>query len=132
MKRRDATGRRFPVGRRRSGMTHTLIAALCLSVFICGPAQADESTDTAEEVSLGIASVILTFPYGTGKLLYAGMGGIVGGFSWILSGGNTETAKSIWDPSLHGTYVITPDHLRGRKPVRFFGTPFYEDDEYTP
>ncbi len=133
MKRCNPASERRPLGRRRApAITRALVAALCLSVFIGGPARAADNPGTAEEVGLGIASVILTIPYGVSKLLYAGLGSVVGGFSWILSGGNTDTAESIWNPSLHGTYVITPDHLRGRKPIRFIGRVSSRDDDYMP
>ena len=54
---------------------------------------------------------------------------MIGGVTWVLSGGDTEAAESVWDASLHGTYVITADHLQGRKPIRFFGQPPDRDDE---
>ncbi len=129
MKRNDHTGGPCPIGRRATGMTRTLTAALCLVVCVCGPAQAAERDDTAEEVSLGVASTIVTIPYGAAKILYAGLGGVIGGFAWALSGGDMDAAESVWDASLHGTYVITPDHLRGKKPIRFSGVSPYQDDE---
>ena len=48
-------------------------------------------------------------------------GGIVGGLAYAFSGGDDKAAKSIWTTSLYGTYIITPDHLRGDKPIRFLG-----------
>jgi hypothetical protein len=48
-------------------------------------------------------------------------GGIVGGLAYVFSGGNENAAKSIWTTSMYGTYIITPDHLRGDKPIRFLG-----------
>ena len=110
-------------------MTRALVATLVLVMFLCSSAQAADNGDSAEDVGLGIASAIVTIPYGTSKILYAGMGGVIGGFAWILTGGNTEAAEAVWGASLHGTYVITPDHLRGRKPVRFFGRSPYQYDE---
>jgi len=90
-------------------------------------AQAEEPPDKMTEAGLGAASALLTIPYGVTKIVYAGLGGIVGGFTWALTGGNTEVAEEVWEPSFYGTYVITPDHLRGNEPVRFFGKPPYED-----
>lgn len=74
-----------------------------------------------QEVALGVASFAATIPYGATKLVYAGLGAIVGGFTYLLSGGNFESAASVWNPSLRGTYVLTPEHLTGATPIRFIG-----------
>jgi hypothetical protein len=63
-------------------------------------------------------STLLYFPL---KAVFAIGGGIVGGLAYVFSGGNEQAAKSIWDTSLYGTYVITPDHLQGNRPIRFLG-----------
>jgi hypothetical protein len=55
------------------------------------------------------------------KAVFAIGGGIVGGLAYAFSGGNEQAAKSIWDTSLYGTYIITPDHLQGNRPIRFLG-----------
>lgn len=130
MKRRDPTNGRGTFKQPTSRMTRSLGVLLCLFVFTCGPVQAEEGGEsTVEEAGLGVASAILTVPYGVSKMLYAGMGGVVGGFAWVLSGGDTEAAEPVWDASLNGTYVITPEHLRGKKAVRFFGRPSSPDDD---
>ncbi len=131
MKRCDPTSKRLPVGRRMPGMAQALMVALCLYVFGCGSVQAAEELDTSafETAGVGIVSIVATTFYFPGKLIYAGLGGIVGGFGLVLSGGDSETAESIWNSSLNGTYVITPEHIRGHKPVRFIGTDSPEDDE---
>jgi hypothetical protein len=58
------------------------------------------------------------FPF---KAAFAIGGGIVGGLAYVFSGMSEQTAKNIWIPSMYGTYVITPEHLSGDRPVRFFG-----------
>jgi hypothetical protein len=67
------------------------------------------------------ASVLSTILYAPFKVAFAIGGGIVGGLAYAFSGGNENAAKSIWTTSLYGTYLITPDHLRGDKPIRFLG-----------
>ncbi len=127
--RRDYSRGRRPVGRQAPWMT-TALAALCLLAPV-GAARAD-SGDITEFAGVGIASAILTVPYAACKILYAGTGSVIGGFTWILSGGDTDAAQSVWEHSLYGTYVITPDHLRGLKPVRFSGRPRHRDDGNAP
>ena len=80
-----------------------------------------EEGNTAADMGLGIASFVTTLPYGAVKLAYAGLGAIVGGFTYLLTAGNQDAAESVWDKSLLGTYVLTPAHLTGEKPIRFIG-----------
>lgn len=93
---------------------------------------ANEQTEsTGAQYGFGTASVFLSLPYGLGKFLFATLGGIFGGFTYAFSGGNEKAAKSVWDTSMRGTYVITPEHLKGEKTVRFFGVPAETADAAT-
>jgi hypothetical protein len=83
---------------------------------------------TGAQYGLGTASVFLSIPYGLGKFLFATLGGIFGGFTYAFSGGNQKAAKSVWNTSMRGTYVITPEHLKGERAVRFLGVPPEEED----
>ena len=107
-----------------------LLLALC-TVTIAPSAWSQESTGAASSVSTeggdtssaGMqvaagASTLLYFPL---KAAFAITGGIVGGLAYAFSGGNEHVAKSIWTTSLYGTYIITPDHLQGNRPIRFLG-----------
>ena len=110
-----------------------LVLALChLSMIPSGWAQdatgqpqpvvnEDPSQSTASGAGMQAASWLVTIPYGAVKVAFAIGGGIVGGFAWLFSGGNDEAAQAVWVTSVYGTYVITPDHLNGDKPVRFLG-----------
>jgi hypothetical protein len=106
------------------------LTVLQLAVITPGwPQQMDEdpSQSTASQFGLGASSFFLTIPYGLAKVVYATLGGIIGGFTYALTGGNDRAAKAVWDSSLRGTYVITPDHLKGDKAVRFLGVPGESD-----
>ena len=91
----------------------------------------ERTESTGSQYGLGAASVFLSIPYGLGKFLFATFGGLFGGFTYVFSGGNAKAAKSVWDTSMRGTYIITPDHLRGDKTVRFLGVP-REGDQSEP
>lgn len=101
--------------------------ATMIGTPLAASAAEDESNKT-EEALLGLGSGLLTIVYLPAKVVYAALGGIVGGFAYALTGGDMETAKSVWEPSFYGTYVITPSHLKGEEPVRFFGVSPYEDE----
>ena len=110
-------------------MVGILLTTLCnLVVLPMGWAQTTEGEgpSQATEAGLGLASGVLTLVYLPAKTAYAGLGGIIGGFTYALTGGDLETAKSVWEPSFYGTYVVTPAHLKGEEPVHFFGTSPYE------
>ena len=92
---------------------------------------AEEESSQSNEAALGIGSALLTVVYFPCKIVYPALGGIVGTFTYALTGGDTDTAKSVWEPSFYGTYVITPDHLKGNEPVRFYGTSPYEEESLT-
>ena len=88
----------------------------------------EETESTPAQYGLGVASVFTSIPYSIGKFAFATMGGIFGGFTYLFSAGNEKAAKSVWDTSMRGTYVITPRHLKGEEPVRFFGVPPVRDE----
>ena len=72
-------------------------------------------------VGYGAGSLATNILYIPAKLVYALFGGIVGGGAWCLTGGNTQTANTIWRSSLGGDYVVTPDMLAGKEPIHFSG-----------
>jgi hypothetical protein len=88
-----------------------------------GSPAADASTGTPSGVGMQAASAVATILYFPFKAAFAIGGGVVGGLAYAFSGGSEQTAKNIWIPSIYGTYIITPDHLKGDKPVRFLGVP---------
>lgn len=84
---------------------------------------------TGTQYGLGAASVFLSIPYGIGKFVFATLGGIFGGFTYAFSAGNDKAARAVWDTSMRGTYLITPEHLKGEKAVRFLGVPPEDEEE---
>jgi hypothetical protein len=98
-------------------------AALGLLIALTGnSALAEEISETSPKgAGLQAASFFATVPYGALKVAYALVGGIVGGLTWALTGGNTEAAKAVWIPSMTGHYIVQPENLTGEKPLHFMG-----------
>jgi hypothetical protein len=107
-----------------------IVLALCTVTMVpsawsqdATPPPSSDSSEGGSASSAGMqaAAGLLTIPYVVCKAAFAIGGGIVGGLAYAFSGGNENAAKSIWTTSMYGTYIITPDHLRGDKPIRFLG-----------
>jgi hypothetical protein len=114
--------------RRRSAVVVVLMMTFALALVPVGVGHLDSqafaaegSAESSHGVGIKVASWLLTIPYCLGKVVYAVTGSVVGGFTYVLSGGNTEAAKAVWTSSLHGTYIIRPEHLKGDEPVQFVG-----------
>ena len=111
-------------------VTAFLLLALCTLTMVPS-AWSQESTappssegtegGNASSAGMQVAAGFSTLLYLPLKLAFAIGGGVVGGLAYAFSGGNEQAAKSIWNTSLYGTYLITPDHLQGNRPIRFLG-----------
>ncbi len=76
-----------------------------------------------EDAGWGSLTVLSNVVYMPAKLCYATLGGLTGGFAFALTGGDLQTAETVWVTSMGGTYVITPSMLQGQEPIAFTGTP---------
>lgn len=72
-------------------------------------------------VGYGVGSAASNIVYVPAKVVYAVLGGLVGGAGYVLTAGNSQTADTIWRSSLGGDYVITPDMLAGKQQIHFSG-----------
>jgi type IV secretory pathway VirB2 component (pilin) len=100
----------------------TLLTALILcGLLTTPPAYAAQTQSGTSQLVTGAACFIVTPVYGAFKLAFAGVGTIAGGLTWLFTGGDYYSAKKVWDASQKGTYIITPDHLNGSKPIEFVG-----------
>jgi hypothetical protein len=97
----------------------SLLAALALSLVLSGTARAEASD--AEGVGYGVGSALASVVYGPAKIVYAGVGSVVGGLAWALTGGDTTVSTPIFESALYGDYVVTPDVLKGERPLEFVG-----------
>ncbi len=101
-----------------------LLACAVLLALAPRVALADDSMES--EAGLGAASALCSLLYGPTKVLYATAGLLFGGLAWGLSGGDGDVLRAVVTPAVRGDYVVTPSHLRGERPIEFFG----KDPEY--
>jgi hypothetical protein len=101
------------------------VGGSCLALatsFATLPACADDASSSVDsEAGIGVAAVLVSLVYTPAKLLYAVGGGAVAGMAYLASAGDQDVTEPILTPSLRGDYVVTPEHLRGEKPLEFFG-----------
>ena len=98
-----------------------VVGLMVISQLAMTPSVRAEST--ASQAGTGIGAFFATLLYTPAKMVYAILGGLAGGAAYGLSGGDEVAACRIWTPSIRGTYVLTPGHLRGEEPIRFAGLP---------
>ncbi len=104
----------------------SLIIAFC-AITMVPPAWSQETSlsssegGSASSAGMQAAAGLLTIPYVVCKAAFAIGGGIVGGLTYVFTGGNENAAKSVWTTSMYGTYILTPEHLQGDRPIRFLG-----------
>ena len=69
----------------------------------------------------GAAALFGNLLYIPAKLVYAILGGMVGGGTWLITAGNTQAANTVWRSALGGDYVLTPQMVAGQQPINFSG-----------
>lgn len=110
----------------KSGLMRVIVVLVALSLCLAPVARAQDKNggeNPAADIGLGVASFLCSVPYGAVKVSMAILGGVVGGFTYLLSGMDKRAAESVWYTTMDGDYLVTPDHLRGKKELRFTGVP---------
>ena len=117
-------------------VTVSLLLTLC-TVTMAPAAWSQESTappssessegGSASSAGMLAAAGLSTLLYFPLKAAFAIGGGIVGGLTYVFTAGDEQAAKRVWNTSLLGTYIITPDHLQGNRPIRFLGVADSDD-----
>jgi hypothetical protein len=90
-------------------------------VMLLGGVSPARAENTWSNFGMGVGAVLSSCLYSPAKLIYATVGAVTGGLAYVLTVGNTEIACNIWDPSVRGTYIITPNMLKGKEEVQFVG-----------
>jgi hypothetical protein len=82
---------------------------------------------TPQQVAYGAGSVLGTLVYSPVKGAFCILGGVSSGFAFLVGG--AEAAAKVAGATCRGTWVITPNVLKGQERVRFVGdTPRYPEE----
>jgi len=94
-------------------------AVALAGLVTAGPARADDAARS--EAGIGAAAALCSLGYAPAKLAFAALGTVVSGLAWVMTGFDQDVARPIFYRSVDGDYVVTPAHLRGRRPLVFVG-----------
>jgi hypothetical protein len=90
-----------------------------------GAAGAAASAKESEEEHHGALTYVGTVAadvfYVPAKVLFAGAGALTGAVAYLLTLGDSSVSNKIWNTSVNGTYVLTPDMIEGKQPYHFVG-----------
>jgi len=95
-------------------------AAVALTLAVAAPARSEEAT-TMNDSMVGLASAVCTLFYTPVKMLYATGGVGVGSLVWLFSAGDSDSMNAVLKTAGGGDFVVTEEHLRGLKVLRFSG-----------
>lgn len=95
-----------------------LAVVLSLAAMILAPAslRAEDVIEKAGVATGVTAGNMLFLPI---KAITMTIGAVSGALSFVVTGGNSELTKQIWQDTSQGPYIITPDLARtgvGRRP----------------
>jgi len=95
-----------------------MVAALALPAA----ALAEDKRQAGRDAGIGLATVVANIFYIPAKVGYAAVGGLTGGLTFALTGGNLDAAEKVWVASAGGDYVLSPNHIKGNERIQFSGT----------
>ena len=98
------------------------VVALLVGVVLLGSseavwAQSGSQGGGPEQVAYGAGSVLGTLVYAPVKASFCILGAVSSGFAFPIAG--PRTAGNIAGSTCKGTWVITPDNLKGKERVNF-------------
>ena len=96
-----------------------LTLALSIEGWASGPCE-DVPVQTDAGPVMHVVSWVATIPYTAVKGLVALTGGLVSIPVYIVSLKNERVTRAVWLPAVSGTYILTPAHLTGKQPIRFW------------
>jgi hypothetical protein len=82
---------------------------------------AKESEKEQHGVLTYVGTVLADVFYFPAKVVFAGVGATTSGLAYVLTLGDSSVSNNIWNASVEGNYILTPNMIAGEEPVRFVG-----------
>lgn len=99
-------------------------SALLVAAIVLAPAAARAESNDDGAVSrfgVGLGAGLCTLVYTPLKLVYAMAAFPMGALVYLWSVGDTEMTERVVRSGTQGTYVVTPEHLKGQRRLDFVG-----------
>ena len=97
--------------RTKRGVRSGVVAAVLTALVAVPVGAAESQADTWAAGGKGAATALVNVLYIPAKLVYAAVGGLVGGLAFCLTAGNSAVAQTVWEPSVGGSYILTTEQL---------------------
>jgi hypothetical protein len=98
------------------------VVLACILVMGLQPDPAGAQEESAGAAAgWGALSALSSLVYAPVKVVYAVGGLVIGSFAWVFSAGDNDVFTTVTTPAVRGDYVVTPEHLRGERPLEFIG-----------
>jgi hypothetical protein len=68
-----------------------------------------------------VGTVLANVVYVPAKAVFAGAGAATSGVTYLVTLGNTNTSRQVWNASVGGNYVVTPSMVEGHDHIHFVG-----------
>lgn len=68
-----------------------------------------------------VATVLTNVVYVPAKVVFAALGAVASGATYLVTLGSSEPTDSIWNASVGGNYVVTPRMIEGKQTIHFAG-----------
>ena len=98
-----------------------LVGLALLGSSQAGWAQPKSQESAAAQVAYGTGSVLTSLVYAPVKASFCVLGAIGSGFALPFAG--PKKAGAVAESSCSGTWILTPDALKGKEQVKFIGKP---------
>ena len=69
-----------------------------------------------------VGTVLADVVYFPAKVVFAGFGAVTSGVAYVLTMGDSSVSRRVWNASVEGNYILTPDMIEGKEPVHFVGS----------
>jgi hypothetical protein len=110
----------------------TTCRGLALALAVAAVTAATPAQAAGNDTALGVGSAVCSLVYAPSKLAFAGLGTVVSGLAYVMTGFDGDVARPIFYSAVRGDYVITPAHLEGRRVVEFVGRDPRDDPPQEP
>jgi hypothetical protein len=84
-------------------------------------ASVKESREESHKPMTYVGTVLVNVGYVPAKVVFAGVGAATSGVAYLVTLGNSEKARPIWNASVGGNYVVTPSMIDGEQTIHFVG-----------